>query len=439
MTDTHNYGTRLKDRSKEEEARLRLLEKQRAANVIVIPRLKPVGYTLADIVANAELAKVPGSMVGGTQYYIPDDSLPINKRGFKYKPCRPHPDFPANLYATTDIPPFTARFDDFDHAIGIQLDQDAAMCTSGQGWRLVRSNVAIREGRYYFEFEIVAGNNGNGHVRVGLARKEASLEAPVGFDGYSYGIRDVNGELMTLSRPKGQLVEGGFKSGDVIGFLVEFPLLSSHRDAVDHHITSKGGATSKARKKQKKQVAVEDPSVFYTNGNIVRDQVPIKYKNGLYYEQFEYTATESMTHLLNPVTVFGEKAVVEQSKQDLLVANLPTIPNSKITVFKNGVLQSPVIENIYSFLPTHVENDQVGYNTCQMQNQGYRNSDDGSLGYYPMALCFKGGVVKFNLGPDFKYPVDATPLCERYQEQVVEDWMWDVIDEIEGEYLDSFQ
>ena len=39
------------------------------------------------------------------------------------------------------------------------------------------------------------------HVRFGWARREAPLDAPVGFDGYSYSITDIRFETMHRSRP----------------------------------------------------------------------------------------------------------------------------------------------------------------------------------------------------------------------------------------------
>lgn len=199
-----------------------------------------------------------------------------------------------------------------------------------------------------------------------------------------------------------------------------------------------------SKKRKKTQKPDIENSAFNQNGNISRDQIPIKYKNALYYEQYEYTGTKTMEHLLNPVTIFGEKAVLENVEQESKNAeNLPRIPGSRIRIFKNGVEQGCLVENLYSFLPTDVESAEHGmaYNTQQQQNPSYRNTDDGSLGYYPMLSVFQGGIVGINAGPEFAYPVaeaDVRPLCKRYDEHVVEEWYWDLVDEIEAQYLDSF-
>ncbi|CAN3474644.1 hypothetical protein DICA0_B05314 [Diutina catenulata] len=437
----HSYGTRSKDRSKEEEARQRSLAKQKAANVVVKPRLKPVAYAASDA-PTAHDGRTPASAVADTQFYVTDDSVPLNKRGFKYKPCAPQPQFPANLYATTDTAPYGVHLSVFDRAQALEVDETLTKATTAQGWRSVRTNVGIREGRFYFEFVVVSAHEGGGHARVGIARKEANLEAPVGFDGYSYGLRDVNGELMTLSRPQGTYLDGGFTTGDVIGVLVDLPPLAEHRRAVAEFIASKAGPLpKKAPAKKGKKPTGPDTAAFVAHGNIARDQVPINYKHGLYFEQYEYTPTKAMEHLLNPVSMVGERAVVENETNNRLSENLPRIPRSRVRFFKNGVESAQRLEELYSFLPTEVSTANVGYNTAQAQNPDYRQTDDGSLGYYPMVSCFQGAVVELNAGPEFRYPVgdEARPLCERFDESVVESWYWDLVDEVEAEYLDSFE
>ncbi|KAK6462542.1 putative subunit of the compass histone methyltransferase complex [Scheffersomyces coipomensis] len=455
---THNYSTRSKERQIEKDLEIKSKLKQLQHNVVVQPRLKPVPFLRSDL-NTVEFSKNLMTTTKDIKFYQSEDR-PFNRRGFKYKPCRPNPSFKSNLYSTSEIPPFKVRPSYFDMAQGIVYNSDISLISTLQGWRSVRSNICIREGNYYFEFNIVNANEeeSKSHVRIGLARKEASLEAPVGFDGYSYGLRDVQGEFMTLSRPKEVYVEGGFNTGDVIGFLVQFPPLKEHRKAVDDFIHSKLPLVKpddsskstpvkqpdlKRRKKTRKEDAAEDNVKFSADGNIVRDQVPIRYKNALYYEQYEYSNTKIMDHLLNPVSIYGEKAILEKDSADKQIENLPIIPNSKIRIFKNGVEQKGQINDLYSFLPTNVENEELNIspNTRQQQNPSYKNTDDSSLGYYPMLSVFQNGIVGLNAGPDFKFPIDeqdVKPLSQRYEESIVDEWYWDIIDEVEAEYLDSF-
>ncbi|CUM62794.1 uncharacterized protein PRCAT00000352001 [Priceomyces carsonii] len=454
-SSTHLYSTRSKDKLSEAENKSLLKQKQN--NVIVQPRLKPLPFKKEDLFLKSKsLTKSAAGRYNDIEFYHFEDH-PFNRRGFKYKPCHPNPLFSSNLFSTTDMEPFTVRPSYFDRSQGILFSSEMNCVTTSQGWRSVRANCGIREGKYYMEFDIVNSQNGSGHVRLGLARKEASLEAPVGFDGYGYGLRDIHGQKITLSRPKNFMNNEGFKSGDVIGILIELPSLTEHRNAVEDFIKNKlrsrksdsieEKGSHKKRKKAKAhhdENALQDNEAFLAFNNISRDQIPIRYKNALFYEQYEYTPTRKMEHLLNPVTVFGEKAILEKTGGQEESNSLPRIPNSKIVVYKNGVEIGTMFENLYSFLPTNEENEEadISLNTKQQQNPNYKNTDDGSLGYYPMLSVFLGGIVGLNPGPDFKFPVsqnpDVKPLSSRYDEVVIEEWYWDLIDEIEAEYLDSF-
>lgn len=412
--------------------------KQKAANVVIHSRLKPSALQ-HDLVSPLEPTVTGSITLNGTTFNQHDD-LPLNRRGYKYRACRPNPQFPSNLYLTTDIAPYGVRACYFDRAHGIWYNDDATALTTSKGWLLARANVGMREGTHYFEFEVILANDetGKAHVRIGVGRKEAALEAPVGFDGYGYGLRDKSGQKITLSRPQ-SFMESGFSSGDVIGIVVELPLLEKHR--ASNAAFAEEYQKSHPRKRKAGVLAVDaEEKRLCSHANIVRDQIPIKYKSGLYFEQFEYTRTKQMDHLLNPVTVLGEKAVLEQDRDSK--PPLPTIPDSRIIVYKNGEQVGEMYNNLYSFLPLNISDDAqaTDANTKQQQNPSYRNTDDMTLGYYPMMSVFQNGIVKINAGPDFKYqvPEGAKPLSAEYDNRVAEEWLWDIIDEVECEYLDSF-
>jgi len=83
------------------------------------------------------------------------------------------------------------------------------------GYRMVRATHGVFRGSYYFEVEILPhsapksvasasadGENGSSssetahevipspHIRIGWSTRQGELQAPVGFDQYSYGYRD---------------------------------------------------------------------------------------------------------------------------------------------------------------------------------------------------------------------------------------------------------
>lgn len=433
--EKENHVTRLKAKTEQLSA---LQLKQKKANIVLHSRLKPTAFALDTL--DLEPSATAQISVKNMTFNLHDD-LPLNRRGYKYKPCRLNRELSANLYLTGDFAPYTVRASYFDRSPGVACSEDMSAVTTQHGWLLARSNVGMREGKHFFEFDIVNSNNDSDklHVRVGIARKEAALEAPVGFDGYGYGLRDLTGQKITLSRPKPFMPEefGGFSSGDTIGLLVELPLLEEQRE----HIAKFSREANSHRRKKKRigqLLADEEERKLNMHLNVVRDQVPIKYKNGLFFEQFEYTTTKQMDHLLNPVTVFGEKAILEKTN-DTKPA-IPTIPNSRIVVYKNGQKVGTMFEDLYLFLPSNAD-DESEPNTKQQLNALYRNTDDGLLGYYPMMSVYLNGIVKLNPGPDFKFPVPegALPLSDTYASKIVEDTYWDLVDEVEAEYLDSFE
>lgn len=435
--EKESHATRLKSRS---DLLTSLQLKQKKANIVLHSRLKPTAFDSETI--DLEPVKTLSITVCGETFNFHDD-LPLNRRGYKYKPCRSNHTLSANLYLTGDFAPYGVRTSYFDRSPGVACSDDMLAVTTQHGWLSARSNVGMREGTFYFEYDIVHANNttDKSHVRVGIGRKEAALEAPVGFDGYGYGLRDLTGQKITLSRPKPFMPAetGGFTSGDTIGLVVHLPPLQHQRDHCAQF--ARDAQTTRRKKKRSANMAADDEERKLNRyGNIVRDQVPIKYKNGLYFEQFEYTATKQMDHLLNPVTVFGEKAILEKADAQ---PSMPTIPGSRIDVYKNGEFMGTMFEELYLFLPVNINDDALAAdaNTKQQQNPSYRNSDDGTLGYYPMMSVYLDGIVRLNAGPGFKYgaPAGAVPLCDNYTVKVVDDLYWDLVDEVEAEYLDSFE
>ena len=213
------------------------------------------------------------------------------------------------------------------------------------------------------------------------------MDVPVGFDAYSYSLRDVSGQKVHMSRPKPFMEP--FGTGDVIGMHISLPPI----------IKDENG-----------------PGVF-------RDRIPIRFRGQLYFEQPDYASSKEMDDLMNPV-------LPPQSQNNPSIPvprpTLPTLPGSFINVYKNGVLQGTAFENLLAFLPP----------SSQL---GGKDLDDGMLGYYPAVSVFRYGIVSLNFGPQFAYPPGdlegkgVRPMCERYEEMIKEDKEWDLLDEAEWE------
>lgn len=100
-----------------------------------------------------------------------------------------------------------------DCAPQLYLSKDALTAWGEKGFRMVRANVGVREGCWYYECEILPSQ---GHVRLGWGAITGELEAPVGYDSWSYGFRDVNGARIHRSE-RYDGYGSSFGPGDVVG------------------------------------------------------------------------------------------------------------------------------------------------------------------------------------------------------------------------------
>lgn len=359
-----------------------------------------------------------------------------------------------------------------DASSHILFDLEGRSITTEKGYRMARANVGVREGRWYWECKIVSGirpanldssivngQDDGGHVRIGWARREASLDTPVGFDAYSYGLRDVLGQKVHMSRPKDFMPSNeSFCEGDVIGLEINLPSLNLHRKVVEGIYNKAVDITDDL-----------DTSLFGESSNIIRDRVPIRYKSHLYFEQFEYHPTKDVEELMNPTPVVStaSPASLQPPPPDPNhpLPALRTLPFSSIRIYKNGQLVGTPFTDLLAFLPPASKPlNQVG---------AREGLDDGMLGYFPAISVFRGGCAEANFGPDFWFPppdliaaaarsiaddedVDMVSIdpptdptsgikvviesknCdnlramgERFAEQIAEDVVYDLIDEVD--------
>ncbi|KAL8929048.1 MAG: hypothetical protein Q9208_001491 [Pyrenodesmia sp. 3 TL-2023] len=413
-----------------------------------------------------------------------------NKKAFRYTNCIADPAFPSSRwFRQTESSPFHPRFSFQEASSHILFDSTGRSITTEKGFRMARANVVAREGRWYYECKILSGvkrpaqspsttNNADtasgGHVRIGWARREANLDTPVGFDAYSYGLRDVSGQKVHMSRPKDfSPCNESFHEGDVIGLEITLPSLALHRKVVD-------GSYNKA-------VDVSDdldPHPAAEAPDIVRDRVPIRYKGVVYFEQFEYSSTKDLEELMNPspsapsAATATNNASTAPPNPNHPSVTLRTLPFSSIKVYKNGKLLGSPFTDLLAFLPPASK---------PATQQGARDGlDDGMLGYFPAISVFRGGAVEVNFGPDFWCPPNdlAVPtvndvavaanddvgsikeedktastlapkdpatrkqhsqgknsrlrdMGERYVEQIAEDIVYDLVDEVDFWVLDA--
>ncbi|KAI4259765.1 MAG: hypothetical protein LQ352_000571 [Teloschistes flavicans] len=399
----------------------------------------------------------------------------FNKKSFRYTNCIADPAFPSShWFRQTEAHPFGPRFSFQEASSHILFDDTGRCITTEKAFRMARANIGAREGRWYYECKILsgvkspnqdpaltAGSESGGHVRLGWARREASLDTPVGFDAYSYGFRDVSGQKVHLSRPKDFMPNNeSFCEGDVIGLEITLPSLALHRKIVEG---SYNKAVDVSDDLDPQYAAAEAP-------DIVRDRVPIRYKGVVYFEQFEYTTAKELEEHMNPSPT---ASALSTSLNTNVASTAPpnpnhpsptmrTLPFSSIKVYKNGKFIGTPFTDLFAFLPPASK---------PAVQQGARDLplDDGMLGYFPAISVFRGGAAEVNFGPEFWCPPsdlavggdngeedddedsedmksngrDAATkqqhsygkssrlrgMGERYVEQIAEDVVYDLVDE----------
>ncbi|CAN1189409.1 Protein TRAUCO [Linum perenne] len=143
---------------------------------------------------------------------------------------------PQNTAATdtvliTPVPRFPDKNDDSPEmkiclskvykAEKVELSEDRMSAGSTKGYRMVRATRGVCEGAWYFEMKVESLGE-TGHTRLGWCTEKGDLQAPVGYDGNSFGYRDIDGSKIHKALRE-KYGEEGYKEGDVIGFYISLP------------------------------------------------------------------------------------------------------------------------------------------------------------------------------------------------------------------------
>lgn len=446
--------------------------------------------------------------VNGVQFWKTED-IPLSRRNFIYRPCLPNPLFTELGYCTTEYPFDTSGVNIQDRSYGMSVlrgENSVVSVRAKDGWRTARSDVCIKEGDVYWEVEVLNVGNGSGsssgsgtgsgsssnvdvdvdvdkgsvqqrrqflnssaHVRVGISRREASLEGPVGFDSYGYGLRDFSLESIHDGQLEQVLARAPLKNGDRLGFLVSLPSVerqvaqareytARRIEALASHGQELGAQEeweSHGRKRQKRagvtnmdfqRALLED----IDHANVVRDHIPIRYKNQLFYEATDYVKTTK------PEYYSSDKREREEYYH---------LEGSYVAVFLNGEYLGKAFEEVKPFLPPFSElqyNEKFYYGYWKhgraegedreeariggkhrkgliLRNKYVNNS---KLGYYPTISCFKGGAARLvTTRSELRHLRAATDVADQpvavlddlYRRQIADEVVWDIVDEIEEE------
>lgn len=333
------------------------------------------------------------SSVQSTNFdFVRTEDIPLNRRHFVYRPCSANPYFTILGYGCTEYPFDHSGISVMDRSEGLSIARDRNDLVSvpnQYGWRTARSDVCIKEGMTYWEVEIIHGGNGKctpeiddsvnevrsgmyekifrqvndtPHLRFGVCRREASLEAPIGFDAYGYGVRDISLESIHEGKLSCVLENGlPLKEGDKIGFFLKLPsietqikqakeftkgrilALNSHMDTMNEpwREETENGLSRKKLKlettnKEFQRALLED--IEYDD--VVRDQIAIRYKNQLFFEATDYVKATK------PEYYSSDK----RERQDYY-----HLEDSFLAIYRNGRYIGKAFENLKPFLPPFSE------------------------------------------------------------------------------------
>jgi COMPASS component BRE2 len=334
-----------------------------------------------------------------------------------------------------------------------------------------------------------------GAVRIGFCRREHHWSENMGGNAYSYAVVGRCGTgreygnvrfntLMYHMSGDGAKDPGDLVPGDVVGLMITLPSLEVHKKVVagtfvpsEHPHLKCGPAIIKPKKassagKKPKSAKSKEADAGNKDGgqrkipvstfmrstleprpgldlpsdvDIIRDRNPFLHKGMTYFECPEYNAH---VDLGRPTLNAKNKSVNSETgkRYDLVtephpnheLPQLRTLPGSKIEMWVNGKYHGTVWENLFAFLPPASFIEKSSRTT--MVNG---DVDDGLLGYYPAVSHYTGGAVECNFDGPWWYGYqedgparpDCRPIGERYKEQIVEDFVSDMVDEVYQEQL----
>lgn len=148
----------------------------------------------------------------------------------------------------------------------VELSEDRMSAGSTKGYRMVRATRGVAEGAWYFEIRVLKLGE-SGHTRLGWSTEKGDLQAPVGYDGNSFGYRDIDGSKIHKALRE-KYGDEGYKEGDVIGFYINLPDGEKYAPKAPHMVWYKGQryVCAQDSKEDPPQVVPGSEISFFKNG-----------------------------------------------------------------------------------------------------------------------------------------------------------------------------
>ncbi|XP_013078808.1 set1/Ash2 histone methyltransferase complex subunit ASH2-like isoform X1 [Biomphalaria glabrata] len=161
---------------------------------------------------------------------------PFNKDGYRYILAETDPHAPNRQafdesveWAGKPIPGYLYRcmlgsevlLALHDRAPQLKVSEDRYSVTGDKGYSMIRASHGISQGSWYFEVTVVEMPNDSAS-RIGWSLSLGNLQAPCGYDKFSYSWRSRKGTAFHQSRGH-HYHDGGYGEGDVLGFYISLP------------------------------------------------------------------------------------------------------------------------------------------------------------------------------------------------------------------------
>ncbi|XP_006664329.2 protein TRAUCO [Oryza brachyantha] len=164
-------------------------------------------------------AKQPANALAGGSGGAGGGRLPRPSSGEEELVLTPAPRFAAERNDDApDLPVLLSRVFKSDK---VEVSDDRLTAGSTKGYRMVRATRGVAIGTWYFEIKVLHLGS-SGHTRLGWATNNADLHAPVGYDVFGFGYRDLDGTKVHKAW-RAKYADQGYGEGDVLGFYIHLP------------------------------------------------------------------------------------------------------------------------------------------------------------------------------------------------------------------------
>ncbi|OAJ37247.1 hypothetical protein BDEG_21292 [Batrachochytrium dendrobatidis JEL423] len=298
----------------------------------------------------------------------------------------------------------------------IKFSDGGRQVTNEKGYRMAKASHGVWSGHWYFE---IKKENAVGHCRVGWSQISGDLQAPCGYDQFSYSYRDNPGALFHQScqaKDAPKAYAEGFGQGDVIGMSIYFPPeeLADAGNTPDSIVSFVDQPLQDLQSLKKDKQSNENEcsqgfqektvDLVLLQGQITDSQSKSQQQAHFQLEaeipmQTDHSTPQSHTYTSSPTNTEELKTPpsqfppIKHSKVHPVLLRrlwdaarmlhympfrskpLEVIPGTEIQFFKNGVPLGVAFKNLY---------------------QGK---------YHPAVSLYGGALVRVNFGPNFAHPV----------------------------------